>query len=226
MKRLLFAGQLTPMKRLDVLLHAIALVSRPDVRLVLAYHVDDQLGQVRQLVQDLGLTGQVQFLGRLNQSELALEYARAHALVLSSDNDALPSVVTESFLSGTPVVATDVGSVRDQVGAFGLVVPKGDPKAFAAAIERMLGDYEHFESRRSEMVAYARRRFSVDAMVFEHERLYAELSLASAQPRRLRVKPAGRSSIHVLLKAYEIRSKVRTVFCARLHEPFRSSRIS
>jgi len=99
-------------------------------------------------------------------------------------------------------------------------------RVFAAAIERMLGNYEHFESRRSEMVAYARLRFSVDAMVFEHERLYAELSLASAQPRRLRVKPAGRSSINVLLKAYEIRSKVRTVFGARLHEPFRSSRIS
>lgn len=59
---------------------------------------------------------------------------------LTSRDDPFPLVVLESMLLGTPVVAFDVGSVKDQVGDGGLVVAPEDVDAFAAAVQHLLDD--------------------------------------------------------------------------------------
>jgi glycosyltransferase involved in cell wall biosynthesis len=63
-------------------------------------------------------------------------------VVLSSHTEGIPAVLIEAGLSGLPVVATDVGSVREIVvpGETGLLVPPGDDGALAAALQRALGD--------------------------------------------------------------------------------------
>jgi glycosyltransferase involved in cell wall biosynthesis len=59
---------------------------------------------------------------------------------LSSDFDNSPNAVLEAMACGLPVVATDVGGVRDFVAerAGGLLVPPGDAAGFARALERYL----------------------------------------------------------------------------------------
>jgi glycosyltransferase involved in cell wall biosynthesis len=51
-------------------------------------------------------------------------------------------VAVEAMLAGRPVVASDVGGLRDLIrpGVTGLVVPPGDPSALAAALDRLLDD--------------------------------------------------------------------------------------
>jgi glycosyltransferase involved in cell wall biosynthesis len=72
--------------------------------------------------------------------ELAALYRRADVFCFPSRGDCSPRVVAEAMASGLPVVATDVGGIREMVvdGQSGLLVPAGSPRRFAEALGRMV----------------------------------------------------------------------------------------
>lgn len=140
----LFVGHLVPVKALDVLLRAwSALLQFPSVgahlRLVLIGE-----GTLRETLEqqarELGIAGQVAFLGPKPQPAVADWIAAADLLTLPSHAEGSPNVVVEALASGTPVVATGVGGVPDLVvdGVNGLLVPAGDARALAAALAAAL----------------------------------------------------------------------------------------
>lgn len=181
--QLLYVGQLIPLKGLDHLMHALAVVAREGaVRLRLVYQVDDEERRLRALAADLGL--EVEFLGPRRSEQLADLYAESHALVLPSIAEALPSVVTEAIFVGRPVVASDVGAIADQVGDFGRVVHARSVPALAEGLRELRAGYDGFAARSSRASAAAVARYSVDAMVDAHERLYRSLLERWSGPRR------------------------------------------
>jgi glycosyltransferase involved in cell wall biosynthesis len=184
---ILYAGQLVRFKRVDVLIRAVAgLRDRVSLRLKLAYHNPHQEVELRKLVDQLRLGDLVEFLGPLSQPKLALLQRSSHVVVLSSDSaEALPSVVSEAMMCGTPIVATDVGGVREQLGGFGLIVRPGDEASLARGLVEVFDNYETHAAQGQEMARSARERFSTEAMARAHERLYLEL-LGSEKPRRAR----------------------------------------
>ena len=194
--RLLFVGQLQPLKGVDVLLRAVALLAdEEDVVLDLVYHVDAAEPELLRRRAKLGLESRVRFLGPRSQKSLAREYQRASMLVLPSLEEQLPSVVTEAMLSGCPVVASDVGSVREQLNRTGVVVPRGDPGALAAGIRAVLREYERYCDGAARARESALRRFSVGAMVDAHERLYQELLQSDVPVRRHIGGPSFRAQL-------------------------------
>ena len=138
---------------------------------------------MRKLASVLGLEQRVHFLDAKSPQELAPLYQNADVFVLPSSAEALPSVVTEAMLCGTPVVATDVGGVREQLAGYGTCVSPGDPAELASAISYVLEHYDRFAAQGARTSAYARERFSVDRMVDNHLELYADL-LKRRAPRR------------------------------------------
>lgn len=72
--------------------------------------------------------------------ELRRLYNEADVFVLPTYADAVPNVVLEAMAAGLPVVATDVGAVREIVGDKGVVVPRGDVDALAAALAALHRD--------------------------------------------------------------------------------------
>jgi glycosyltransferase involved in cell wall biosynthesis len=182
--QLLYVGQLIAQKDIDSLLRALTLIKRP-VELGLAYHNSVLEIPLKKLAVELGLNERVRFLGPKSRSELAALYQHADVFVLPSKCEALPSVITEAMLCGTPVVVTDVGGVREQLGEYGVCVSPGCPDELAAAITFVLDHYEKFAARGQAGSAYARERFSVERMIDEHLELYAHL-LDQKGPRRRR----------------------------------------
>lgn len=89
-------------------------------------------------------------------------------------SEGVPTVIIEAMSCALPVIATDVGSVREVVedGVNGFVVAPEDPRALAGAIERLLDDPE----RRMSMGLVNRRavqeRFGIDQCVEAHVRAY------------------------------------------------------
>jgi glycosyltransferase involved in cell wall biosynthesis len=179
---ILFCGQLIPLKRCDVLLRAVAALPGNRVRVTLAYQNAQLEPELRALATELGLAEHVRFLGKLDPPALAALYQASDLLVLPSDSEALPSVITEAMLCGLPFVASDVGGVREQANGFGIVLEQRGVADFTAAIRRVLEHYPEYQAQGEAMSQYARARFSIPAMVERHVALYA--SLAGIEPRR------------------------------------------
>ena len=140
----LFVGHLVPVKGLDVLLHAWALLPsmRPDAapaRLVLVGEGAERDALMR-LAEREGVAGHVTFLGPRPQAVVADWLAAADLLCLPSHAEGSPNVVVEALASGVPVVASRVGGIPDLVddGVNGLLVPAGDAAALASALAAAL----------------------------------------------------------------------------------------
>ncbi|MDL1859468.1 glycosyltransferase family 4 protein [Betaproteobacteria bacterium PRO7] len=91
------------------------------------------------LSRELGVSRRVRFLAPMPQRELSYLYSSVDALLLTSTREGWPNVVLESLACGTPVVALDVGAVREILGesAVGRVVELRDPSALAAAVRSL-----------------------------------------------------------------------------------------
>lgn len=174
--RLLFAGQLIPLKGLDVLFRALATV-RPKipVALRLVYHNAEQLAQLQDLAQQLAIDDIVTFVGRRDTAGMREEYRLADMVLLPSFTEALPSVITESLLAHKPVVASAVGGIPEQVQDAGVLVPPGDDAALAAAILRLTSDYPGYVTKTQARAGEVRQEYSVEAMVDRHLELYQSL---------------------------------------------------
>lgn len=127
-------GALSPEKRVDVAIEAVARLS--EVFLVVAG--DGPERATLEKLADRDAPGRVVFTGRTDGPEAVL--AAADVVALSSDSEGVPGVLIEAGLSGLPVVATEVGWVRDVVvdGETGLLVPPGRSDRFAAALRDAL----------------------------------------------------------------------------------------
>ncbi|MFC7495934.1 MULTISPECIES: glycosyltransferase family 4 protein [unclassified Nocardioides] len=90
-----------------------------------------------------GLGPAVRLTGPLSRADLDAAYAEADLLVLASRAETYGMVVTEALAHGVPVVASDVGGVREAVGAAGVLVPPGDAVALAGALRTWLTDPDH-----------------------------------------------------------------------------------
>ncbi|HEU4542698.1 MAG TPA: glycosyltransferase family 4 protein [Jiangellaceae bacterium] len=131
-------GALSPEKRVNDAIAAVATLL--DVALVVAGD-----GPERSALEALArrvAPGRVHFLGATEGAETVL--AAVDALVLSSASEGVPGVLIEAGLSGLPVVATDVGWVRDVVvpGHTGLLVPPKRPDLLASALRSALTQRE------------------------------------------------------------------------------------
>ncbi len=134
-------GRLVPIKGLEYLLEAAALVVRRRPAAVFVLVGDGPLRlALENRARALGLVRQVRFAGwRMDVEHV---YGDLDVVVLPSLHEGTPVSVIEAMAAGRPVVATRVGGVPDllQDGETGLLVPPRDPAALAAAILDLLED--------------------------------------------------------------------------------------
>ncbi|TCT06572.1 glycosyltransferase [Aquabacter spiritensis] len=128
------AGRLEPVKGQDVLVAAMAQI--PDTALVLVGD-GSAADALKAQVAALGLSERVHFLGHRN--DLPEIYPAFDLVCLPSRNEGLPLSVLEAQACGIPVVATDVGSVREGIcPGTGALVPPDDPDTLAAELRAKL----------------------------------------------------------------------------------------
>jgi glycosyltransferase involved in cell wall biosynthesis len=176
-RHLLFVGLLVERKGVDVLLRALqralARGGPDDLHLSVVGDGPERAALERQAT-DLGLTGHVSFLGF--RADVPAVMAGADAFVLPARMEQQPLVLIEAMASGLPVVATDVGGVREMLAEHGRVVAADDVEALAGELLTLtrLAPDRRAESARV-ATAYAHGRFSVEASLEAHLDLYREL---------------------------------------------------
>jgi len=185
---LLLAGDQTQAYRLELALRTLAQL--PDVRLLVTGRL---VSSPEALLDQAGVRGRVEFVGRYNQRQAPEIIRRAHLLLHTKVNDPCPSAVIEAMACGLPVVYPRSGGTVELVAdEAGIGVPHPDgweldepPSAeeLAAAVRRVLGDRERYAAAaRSRAV----ERFALAPWLDRHEALFAELVTDGA--------PRGRAS--------------------------------
>ncbi|HWO68408.1 MAG TPA: glycosyltransferase family 4 protein [Umezawaea sp.] len=131
-------GRLATLKGQDQLLSAWpeVLARVPDARLVLVG--DGPEGHGWRSTHPTADHGSVRWWG--HSDDPAPFYTAADVVVLPSRAEGMALVPLEAMASGRPVVAFDVGGVRQSVGDAGAIVPAGDVGALADAVARRLTD--------------------------------------------------------------------------------------
>ena len=174
----LAAGRIMPAKGYPNLLRAFSQVRAtiPAARLWIAGEAYGAKAEaVRALAAELGLDIYVRWLGLRRDMPALLD--AADGFVLASVWEGMPLVVGEAMAMETPVVATDVGGVRELTGGCGVLVPARNPERLAQA---MLAAMRTAPEARLALGRAARRHieslFSIEARADEWEALYrAEL---------------------------------------------------
>lgn len=97
--------------------------------------------------------------------------ASAHLFVQASLEEGMSNALLEAMAAGLPIVATDVGGTRDALGDHGLLVPAGDPRSLATAMQEVLSRTRVWQGRSIERA----RHFAATESVQSHLRLYRYL---------------------------------------------------
>ena len=175
-------GRISPWKGQDVFLRAVHLLHDdfPKVRFQLIgsalFGEEAYEAELRALSKELGLQSCVEFCGFVHnvQERMAALSLVVHASTLS---EPFGQVVIEGMAAGKPVIATRGGGVSEIVidGLSGLLVPKRDPAALAAAMRTLLSD----PARSAQLGAAGYRRvqesFRIEATAAKATNLYRRM---------------------------------------------------
>ncbi|GAB4472666.1 MAG: glycosyltransferase [Anaerolineales bacterium] len=155
-RMLLFVGRIEPLKGLDVLFKAIALMRQsgqwertPFCLAVIGGNEDGDRSiagteqeRLSALRAEFGLDDLVVFLGKKSQDTLPYYYSAAEIVVVPSHYESFGMVALEAMACGTPVVASNVGGLAYLVqdGITGYTVPVDDPQLLVDCIAKLLSD--------------------------------------------------------------------------------------
>ena len=156
----LWVGTLLPRKAPTLAVQAFAHLRRNmSARLIIAG--DGPLrAQVRAAIEDLGLTEDVQMLGKVPLGDIRSLYDSASVLLFTSLRESFGAPFIEALGRGLPAVALDLAGIADaDVGHAALKVvlpprPSDLPRRLAAAVQTILCDHE-WESRSAAAVKWA-----------------------------------------------------------------------
>jgi glycosyltransferase involved in cell wall biosynthesis len=183
---IVFLGRLKRYKSIEVLLEALARLSRPDLRLHIIGRGDDE-SRLRRKAGDLGLSN-VHFLGHVDEDRKRELLQRAWLAVNPSAMEGWGITNIEANACGTPVVGSDVPGIRDSIleNRSGLLFPYGNVGELAGKIDFLIANAAERARLSREAVDWA-ARFTWRAAA---EKTYALLtSIAAPRPnagRRLR----------------------------------------
>jgi D-inositol-3-phosphate glycosyltransferase len=151
---LLYVGRIEPLKRIDVLINAIAIMREQGIRVCLSViggeACDDsevisaEMARLQAVREESGMDDMIFFLGRKSQDTLPYYYSASEAVVVPSHYESFGMVALEAMACGTPVVASQVGGlaflIRD--GETGFTFPVDDPQELADRLTTLLRNPE------------------------------------------------------------------------------------
>ena len=169
--RIVAAGRLSSEKGYDILMDALALVSKQaPAFLVDIYGEGPEEQRLKQKVIELKLTDKVNFPGFV--SDLLPVFRKADLLVLPSRSEGMPNVVLEAWSQHVAVVAAAVGGLPEMIrhGENGWLADPEDPADLARNIEAAISDSSkmHYYGQMGYETLVERYSFQRQALLLDH----------------------------------------------------------
>jgi len=184
-------GRLVPIKNHRMFLDAVQIFMNrnPDLKTRFVIIGDGELRPELELyARQMGIDQYIIFCGWIRN--IPMVYADLDVLTLTSKNEGTPVSIVEAMASGVPILATDVGGVRDLLGNVestqsdgkfqycerGILCGRDDPDGFAIGIESLLNRPQtHIAEQMEEARHFVIRTYSQDRLVADIETLYNDL---------------------------------------------------
>jgi glycosyltransferase involved in cell wall biosynthesis len=170
-------ARLVPVKAHEVFFEAAERIARavPRARF-LVIGDGERRAELERLAGRLGLSERTRFLGW--RRDMRVVYADLDVVALSSLNEGSPVAIIEAMAAGRPVVASDVGGVSEVVehGCSGLLVPRRDAAALAAAVIDLLRDPAGAARLGAAARAAVFPKYAASRLVEDIGRLYLDLA--------------------------------------------------
>jgi D-inositol-3-phosphate glycosyltransferase len=174
-KTILFFGRIRPYKGLEHLLAAFQqlLTSHKNYRLIIASEPkkgsEKYLEEIQQTINRIDNEGRIlQKIKFIPDEDIELYFKAADVLVLPYTNIFQSGVLFLGYSFGLPVVATDVGSFKEEIieGTTGFICGPADPSGLAKTLEVYFASdlYRDLKNRRQEIKDYANVQHSWDAV--------------------------------------------------------------
>ena len=196
-RMILFVGRIQPIKGIDTLIRAMALVRQrdPEMRSNLCVAIiggdpdadagqeQSEMARLKVLRESLGVGDLVTFLGSKDQDTLVDYYSAAATVVVPSHYESFGMVALEAMACGTPVVASDVGGLSINIadGFNGYLVPVGDAEALAAKLTLLL-KYDSLRKQLSWQASRWAERYSWSNIAEEVMAVYEKALIAVGTP--------------------------------------------
>lgn len=142
-----------PHKNAEVCLRALMRLGPTAPRLVVVGMNDYVSTKLRLLVEQMGLTAQVTFVGRVSEAALNTLYQHALALLFMSRFEGFGLPVLEAMAVSCPVIGSNVTSLPEVIGDGGIQIDVDDDAELAARMAKIMND----EGFRSSLGARGRR---------------------------------------------------------------------
>lgn len=177
--RLLFVGRLVKEKGVDLLIKIFSEADFKDVYL-------DVIGggpleeKLKKRVKMLNLENRIIFHGKKSPDEVIAHYGSKKTKIFlfpTKRYEGFPMVLVEAMLSGLPVVAFNMGGVKDAVrdNETGYLIPEGENSYFKDRVLELINDAD--KRREFGLNAYkiASDEFSLDAMINKYQKVINEV---------------------------------------------------
>jgi len=185
-KLVLYVGRFDPRKGIETLIRAVNESKYRDpqnLKLIIGggstpgQSDGKERDRIEKIIAELGMSEFTILPGLLSQEILPNYYAAADVCVIPSHYEPFGLVTIEAMASGTPVVASNVGGLQFTVAneENGLLVPPQDVLAFAAAIDRIIGNPEWARELGKAGRKRVINKFSWDGVAQQLDQLYTQL---------------------------------------------------
>ncbi|MGF2685360.1 glycosyltransferase [Marinobacter sp. DUT-3] len=174
-------ANLRPIKRIEDLVAAVGQVIQAGHHIELRVIGAGEQALYREQAIDLGIENRVHFLGSQSDPERFIQ--EFDIAVLCSETEGFSNAIIEYMRCGKPVICTDTGGNPEivQDGVNGYLIPVGD---VSALVRRICDLVEHPERRiamgRASLARLA-DRYSLDAMLAQHIKLYRTIESGMAE---------------------------------------------
>ncbi len=111
------------------------------------------------------------------QLDMAKMYQKLDAVVLTSKNEGTPVTLIEALYMGIPIIATNVGGVKETIQNFGTLVQPYDTIGLAKALMNLQENYYFFKMEAEEGRKYAAETFTIEGVVNNLNGVYDKLLL-------------------------------------------------
>lgn len=174
-KRILLVALLSPIKGIPYLLYALAGLKEKRQDFILDIVGDGpSRKEYENLTEELELITMVRFHGMKSKQEVAAYMRQCDFFILPSLWENLPCVLIEAMATGVPVIATNIGGVKEIINEnVGLLIPPKNMRALEKAIEYMLDTCKNYSAE--EIARYAREKFSYAEISRKLDKIYREI---------------------------------------------------